>query len=1304
MLRLSISRAAVWGLVLACILPAASFSKPYQPEQSPELLQFWRWNRLEQLEGFRVWCGIETEDENLWFAATEGLVRYDGYHTEIIAYPDSWKDVQPVQLFHDENAGIYISSSIGLLLYDGEWSKVIDYGADFSSFKYMFAQSHSGLLVAGTPHGLYQLAGRKATLLAELGSDITSLAVSGDNELFIAILDGSKVYRIPFTLAGLKSTRAWQWDYATNPEATGIDLFALDGSGAVVATDYYRNSKARIYSAATESWEVLDVADMREGFSFSSGLSLDEDTFFLTTKTNMYVHSHGDWKVISGIDNEIPSNAPFFFKRANGNLVIGGRSEFIWEVDLSEDRYADFPGLHFHCQDLNGNSWFISADGLILEFDSRDSSWETHEENVISTPTSIICTSDGTVWASGAHEGVAAVSYFNGENWSLYKHPDLVSNISHLSAHEMSNGEIWFGSGHEFRVDLGGIIAFSREGNGFSYRHLTLPEVQHRVVGIAESSSGKVWFGGFNLAHNQLPLDTPVTVVEEPDVDWIDHLAVAEDDTLYVATWQTGLYSFKDGAWRHFESPDEVASAKVVYVLLDKTRENNLWVATNQGISRFDGTDWIPMALPQDFRMQREGGTMAQSSDGGIWMNYATRDWYFRGYMPDERSDAAKENFRTVRFFPEKDPPIVEMEYFDERATEPANILVRWHGMDRWSRTPTNQLRYSYRLNGAEWSPFQEQTELLLTNMQGGNHLVEVRAKDLDGNVSEANAIAGFRVLHPVWQRPWFIISVLAMVSLIVLLTVLLVRQRIRHLLQMENFKLQFFTNISHELRTPLTVIMGPLESALARLPDGFDKTPIELAYRNSRKMLHLIDQILEFRRVEVGKLENHYVVSNVIKNIDESIQLMQPLSKAKELSMSTSYSHEAFIARYDAEKVERILNNLVGNAIKYSNERGSITVKVRISPIEERRHSLVLVVEDDGEGIRADKLRHIFDPFYRVQGDGDRRKIRGVGLGLSLVKSLVSALDGEIKVESPAIVIDGKSKGTRFIVEVPVEAVDDSDSSVNETKDELPEDTDIEHHIHDQDVLLVVDDEKEIRDFISYEFKSEFEVITAEDGKDGLEKALHSVPDLILTDILMPEMDGNELIEEIRKHKPTSHIPVIALTALKNEDHELKSLAKGADDFLNKPISVSILRQKIRNAIRSRHQLREMYQSRKASHGEPTESIPTGSADDAFLQQCEMLVEKRMADPLFDINSIASELGMSRMTLYRKFKAITGDAPSQFVREIKMRAAVRMLTEEQLTVSEVADAVGFHELSNFSVAFKKFYGKTPSQYQAEVD
>ena len=195
--------------------------------------------------------------------------------------------------------------------------------------------------------------------------------------------------------------------------------------------------------------------------------------------------------------------------------------------------------------------------------------------------------------------------------------------------------------------------------------------------------------------------------------------------------------------------------------------------------------------------------------------------------------------------------------------------------------------------------------------------------------------------------------------------------------------------------------------------------------------------------------------------------------------------------------------------------------------------------------------------------------------------------------------------------------------------------------------------------------------------------------------------MDGNELIEKVKAHPHTCHIPVIALTALKNEEHELKSLNRGADDFLNKPVSVSILRQKVRNLINIRYQLREIYQNNKKKTDQKYSSFASGSADDAFLSRFCKVVEEKMSDPLFDIASVASDLGMSRMTLYRKFKAIIGDPPSQFVREIKMKKAAALLKGGQHTVSEVADKVGFQELSNFSVAFKKFYGVSPSQYQS---
>ena len=249
-----------------------------------------------------------------------------------------------------------------------------------------------------------------------------------------------------------------------------------------------------------------------------------------------------------------------------------------------------------------------------------------------------------------------------------------------------------------------------------------------------------------------------------------------------------------------------------------------------------------------------------------------------------------------------------------------------------------------------------------------------------------------------------------------------------------------------------------------------------------------------------------------------------------------------------------------------------------------------------------------------------------------------------------------------------------------------------------DKPLLMIVDDDADIREFLAKELSEAYQVRAFGDGREALEVALKLVPDLILTDIVMPRMDGNELCRRIKRDPTTCHIPVVGFTALKGEDHELRSLGRGMDDYVNKPVSIAILNQKIANFISSRDKIHEFFRQNLKQQTEGSESI-AGSVDDRFLSVCSLAIEKRISDPGFDVNALAKELGVSRMTLYRKFKAVTGESPSAFIREIKMRKAAALLKERSMNVSEVADAVGFQELSNFSSSFKKHFGVSPSQF-----
>jgi len=922
----------------------------------------WRWTHLEALDDYDIFGGCESADGTLWFGTKSGLVKYKGHTPELVKFSPEAMDFEP----DDLNTFIYVLGSKGLWCYSSEgWTRLLSFECYYTSFRQLFCRTIAGEILVAPPFGLYLLKGKECIKLTDLDFVPSSLAISGRNELFCSPSLGSKVLRVPLTVESIRDKRDWHFEVAADEEVSGI-VFMNHGTGNdVVALDFFKNSEAKVFSYEQLRWVPLITQQKSESNFHSSGVKLNDRVSVVFSKTVLWIYEKGRFTLLSGEDFPIPINQPFGFVRKNGNMIMGGRGDPLQEVDLGYDHWKTLKGLHFQCQDRWGRFWFITSEGRIVCSDAFLEKWNVVEDPVISTPTSIIASSDGTIWVAGSHLGVAAVSYFDDGIWVRDVFPELLTSISHLSAVELANGDMCFGSGHEFNVDSGGMVRYRNTPQGYLHEYIRYPVVPNRIVSIADDKKGKLWFGGKYLASTSSYLDQPLIQSEDFDVEWIDHLAVDGNDRVCVATWLNGLSVLTDQGWFKVLSPNCIASDRAVYILKDRVRKNNLWVATNKGISRNIDGMWVPDAVSRDIRMFREGGTLAEDNDGSIWINRTVRDWYFRNSSTGDIHPVLS-NFHTIRFRPEADSPRVWLTHFSHESTEPANLLIEWNGKDFWDRTQSDDLLYSFSFDGGAWSPFSNKTEKILTDVKAGLHHFEVRVRDLNGNLSKNSAIAEILVKLPVWKRPWFWGGGFVMGSTIFLLMFLLIRQRIQHLLEMEEFKIQFFTNLSHELRTPLALILGPLESSLNRVSEAIDKKPLEIAHRNALKMLQLVDQILEFRRVEVGNIENHYVSGDVIAEIEESVNLLQPLAEQKSIHLLTSHKKSVYYASYDAEKLERILSNLIGNGIKYSFENGYVSIVSDIVA-ESDRVNLKLLVEDNGVGIEQEKMRFLFQPFYRL-------------------------------------------------------------------------------------------------------------------------------------------------------------------------------------------------------------------------------------------------------------------------------------------------------------------------------------------------
>ncbi|MBO0952163.1 hybrid sensor histidine kinase/response regulator transcription factor [Fibrella forsythiae] len=635
--------------------------------------------------------------------------------------------------------------------------------------------------------------------------------------------------------------------------------------------------------------------------------------------------------------------------------------------------------------------------------------------------------------------------------------------------------------------------------------------------------------------------------------------------------------------------------------------------------------------------------------------------------------------------------------------------------------------KYAYRLIGYNNSwimPAPGQRTASFANLPAGDYTFVVKADNGEGKWSLQPATLHITVLPP-WYRSWW--AYLLYVSLgagglFVYRRIELAQQKLKNTLALEKFqaekekevtdlKLRFFTNVSHELRTPLTLILGPMEE-LASAKNTFHgvKDKIMLMHQQTRKLLDLVNQLMEFRKVESGHVMLRASRGNVINFITEIFLIFR--LKADELQMDYALdAPETTIMMYfDRSKLEIILTNLLSNALKYTPGKGKIRLMVSIvgSPDEPavfhgntlHDNYLQVTVRDWGIGMNADELDQIFNPYFQASHT-ETLRIMGTGIGLSLVKQFAEAHAGEITVQSTP------GAGTTFMLRLPfgqghlatTDILDDVPAP-ERLPQAMPETVGAEAGtllpISGSTRILVVEDNDELRQYLQQLFEPAFEVFVATDGIDGWEKSLSLMPNLVVSDVMMPRSDGLELCRKIKQHPKTMHIPVVLLTARVAVVHELEGLETGADEYLAKPFNPRILYAKIAMMLQSRHQLKEYYQRQILL--EPTDVV-IPDQEKQLLERAMAIVEANLSDPEFNVPTLVREMGMSQSSFYRQVKAITGQTVVEFIRDIRMKRAAQLLTSGTLRVSEVATLVGMEDVKHFRKTFQNVYSLSPSDY-----
>lgn len=521
-------------------------------------------------------------------------------------------------------------------------------------------------------------------------------------------------------------------------------------------------------------------------------------------------------------------------------------------------------------------------------------------------------------------------------------------------------------------------------------------------------------------------------------------------------------------------------------------------------------------------------------------------------------------------------------------------------------------------------------------------------------------------------------------------------RERAALIEEAKRLQKEFFDNVTHELRTPLTLLLGPLETALD-LPDRLAMIPhLEMARKHGNNLHQLIDELLEVARIDAGAMKMHWVQADLHGFLDDLASSFQPLARAKGIEFTFRGEGDEFRLDFDPPKLRRAVANLLANALKFTPEGGEVVLGFDQEEDEEVR----IWVQDNGPGIPESDLERVFERFFRAS-EGDASPVRGTGIGLALVRELVGLHGGTIRATSMGgarfdlvLPLNRKAEeggfGTAWIQDLTDET-EDKDAPNREKTATQDEGMAIEpgHSV------LLVEDNPDMRSHIRQVLGGQFLIREAENGARGLAMAREEIPDLILSDVMMPEMDGYEFCRAIKSEVQTSHIPVVLLTAKAQKQNRLEGLETGADAYLSKPFDREELAAVMKNLLESRRQMREKFREDFLLHPAP---VKEQSVEDQFLHALRKSMEDHLADELFGVEEMASQLGMSRKTLHRKLSAIAGQSPSQFIRRYRLERAMQMLKSKTGPIGEIAFLTGFSSHSYFSKCFLEYFQVSPSE------
>lgn len=1216
-------------------------------------------------------------DSVIWLGSNEGLIKYNPLDDSYLQYQQDTTNNHSIShnivraIMPDSKGNLWIGTFDGLNKFDPlketfiTYKPIVEQEADPINNLIISLQQDTDkdLLWVGTQTGL-----------AKFNMETSHFKVFRNELGYSGIRDN-----VIKTISGPYNNQLW---LGTNE---GIAIFEVGKEEFVT----YRHNPYLNISLSNDV--VKDIYQDRSGVIWigtndglsSFNLKRKQFNFYPITKLDRYGETTG-------------TDVNVIFKQQDVALWLGGSSGLV-KVDSK-----------------GNEKWYTQQMGIGLESNIINDIYSDHRGNIW------ICTTGGL---SLYHPGEDNFLHFD-----IQSDPRASKYVSTIIEYKPDNYLV--GSSGT------GLLKFETNSSLLFNSKLPKPEFSFlrgiQVIDIASSNGDEVWIAAgkgeiYKFGSDDSSFEKYFLINEslEKSVIEITCLFPDENDQLLAAT-RNGAYKL-DRQTNRFIKIKELGDIDIKGIEKDNDT-GRLWVATTNSIIELDETRTIAKRytvgmelpiksfVPNSTFKDEDGKLYFGGIDGYISFNPNAihEDDFILTPLITKIIINNSELNPEILFNGRKliDKVVYQLDELNLRYNE--NSIEFSFSPFHFASPKSNQFAYRLENFDDDWRTTDGiYPKALYSNLKPGDYLFKVKAANPDGIWSNETRDIKIRIDTPWWASTYAFLSyILAMIVVGVLAArQTMIKTKLKNELKYEQFqherdeelhqlKMKFFTNVSHEIRTPLTLILGPVDLMIQRITDKAALGQLNMMKRNASRLLRLINQIMDMRKLEKGNLELFLENGDLVQMVEDVHANFAQLAKIENISYSFSSNQNELLCRFDRDKMDKILFNLITNAFKFSGKNGKVAVELSCPIKENDKDYVEISVRDSGVGIPEDQMEHIFERFYQVEGIENHIQ-KGTGIGLSMSNDYARLHGGRILIESNV------EEGSVFRVLIPFLPIESNDNPDVQLEQQLIFNEPMEPNVNsvvdieypadkELPLILIVEDNHDMRHFIRDNLAGHYQILEAENGLQGVEMARKRNPQLIISDVMMPLMDGLELCHKIKSEFDTSHIPVILLTAKNSPESVLKGLKEGADDYVTKPFFIKQLRARIENLINCRKVLIDKFNKGSLIH--PSDITVTG-IDENFMSEIVDIIEEHISETELNIVFLAKSIGMSHSAMYKKIKSITGLSGNEFIRNIRLKRAGRLLKSSNTNISDVIYQVGFNNRSYFSKCFHEMYNMTPTNY-----